>query len=83
MDRSISLHSHSPLSLSTLTLHSHSPLSLSTLTLHSLTLHSHSHSHLANSKIVAAVTWAVGDVNPGEIMLVDGLVNRQIQASHQ
>ena len=36
---------------------------------------------LANRKIVAAVTWPVGHVNPLEIMLVDGLINRQVKVT--
>ena len=36
---------------------------------------------LANRKIVAAVTWPVGNVNPLKIMLVDGLINRQVKST--
>ena len=36
---------------------------------------------LANRKIVATVTWPVGHVNPLEIMLVEGLINKQVKAT--
>ncbi len=36
---------------------------------------------LANRKIVATVAWSVGNVNPLKIMLVDGLINRQVKST--
>ena len=40
-------------------------------------------SWLSNGEVMAAVAWTVGNVNPGEIMLVDGLVNGQVESSHE
>ena len=32
---------------------------------------------------MTAISWTITDVNPGEIMLVNGLVNRQIKLAQQ
>ena len=32
---------------------------------------------------MVAVAWSVGNVNPGEVVFVDGLVNGQIETSYE